>query len=123
MIDYFENCIIATKLLPNYIRYILLNYSSEKINKATNNLNTLINLYNSFDKNNQSLISPIIEEYKKSFEIMYHNLKESNINVQSFYPKNFYLYHAPDFIDGPTKKYFRIEDDDYNKINNIKMDK
>ena len=118
MIEYFENCIIATKLFPNFIRYILLNNNSEKKNKATNILNKLINLYNSFDRKNQSLISPIIEEYNKSFEIMYLKLKQSNIIVESYYPKNLYIYYVQYFINEPKKKYFKIEDNKYNIIFN-----
>ena len=123
LIEYIEKCIYATQILPNFIRYIIINYNSDNIIKATNILNELYNLYNSLKKCNQSLISSKIEEYNKSFEIMYSKLIKSNINLKTNsnnYIKDINSREIPDFISQPEKNNFTIKesmfDDPFNPI-------
>ena len=80
LMKYFGNCILKTQMIPAFIRYAVINNNEGDIKKATNILSELYNLYKNLDNYNHSLISPRLEEYQKSFEIMFSKLKRSGVD-------------------------------------------
>ena len=107
IVKYLENCIIKIQLIPNYIRYSIRNKNTENINKATNIISELYNLYKTLEDHSNSIFAPIIEEYKNCFEIMFLNLKNSGI----IFPIDFNLQinnnkQIHDFIIEPEKDNF-----------------
>ena len=79
---FFGSCILKTQILPAFIRYAYKIDDKKQQIKAVNILSYLFNLYKSIDNYNLSLISPRTEEYKKSFEIMFSKLKNSDVNFK-----------------------------------------
>ena len=80
LMEYYGRCILKTQMLPAFIRYAVMTENQEKIIKSTNFISTLFNLYNISNNHNFSLISPRIEEFQKSFEIMFSKLKKSGVD-------------------------------------------
>jgi hypothetical protein len=78
--EYFGNCILKTQMIPAFIRYAVINKNEDDEQKATKILAELYNLYKILDAHNFSLVSPRLEEYQKSFEIMLSKLKNSGVD-------------------------------------------
>ena len=103
--EFFENCIYKTQIFPAFIRYIVINKNEDLKIKATNIFNELYNLYKSLENYSHPLISKRIDEYRKSFEIMFSKLKQSGIDfsedneLNQFNPIN--SLHIKDFIIEP----------------------
>ena len=70
LMKYFGSCILKTQMLPAFIRYSFISKKDDQIAKSKNVLSELFNLYDILQNYNFSLISPRIEEYQKSFEII-----------------------------------------------------
>lgn len=80
IIEYFQNCIFITQILPSFIRYAVINNNSENKNKATKILSQLYDLNKSIENNNHCFISPILKEYKQSCDTMFSILKNSGLD-------------------------------------------
>ena len=127
LMEYYGRCILKTQMLPAFIRYAVITKNEEKITKSTNFISTLFNLYNISNNHNFSLISPRIEEFQKSFEIMISKLKKSGADFSkdkdlkklNFADTN----ENEDFIKLPEKDNFEIQpnnfEQDFYEENNI----
>jgi hypothetical protein len=80
IMEYYGNCILKTQMIPAFIRYAVINKNKDDEQKATKILAELYNLYKIIDEHNFSLVSPRLEEYQKSFEIMFSKLKNSGVD-------------------------------------------
>ena len=80
IVKFFENCIYKTQIFPANIRYIVINKNEDLKIKATNIFGELYNIYKSLENSNHPLISKKIDEYRKSFEIMFSKLEQSGID-------------------------------------------
>jgi len=80
IMEFFENCIYKTQIFPAFIRHIVFIKNENLKIKATNIFSELYNIYKSLENSNHPLISKKIDEYKKSFEIMFSKLKQSGID-------------------------------------------
>lgn len=78
--EYYGSSILKTQMLPAFIRYAFINKNEDDEQKATKIIADLYNLYKILDQYNFSLISPRLEEYQKSFEIMFSKLKNSGFD-------------------------------------------
>ena len=113
IMEYYGSCILKTQMLPAFIRYAVINKNQEQIKKANNIFSTLFNLYLNSDYHNFSLISPRIEEFQESFEIMFSKLKISGVDfsrqdlIKVCCIEN---NEIQDFIVLPDKDNFNIEE-------------
>ena len=80
LMEYFGGCILKTQMLPAFIRYSFISKKDDQIEKSKKILSELFNLYDILQNYNFSLISPRIEEYQKSFEIMLSKLYNSGVD-------------------------------------------
>jgi len=80
IMEFFENCIYKTQIFPAFIRHMVISKKEDLKIKATNIFSELYNIYKSLENSNHPLISKKIDEYKKSFEIMFSKLKQSGID-------------------------------------------
>ena len=80
IMEFFENCIYKTQIFPAFIRHIVFIKNENLKIKATNIFSELYNIYKSLENSNHPLISKKIDEYRKSFEIMFSKLKQSGID-------------------------------------------
>ena len=116
LMEYFGSCILKTQMLPAFIRYSFISKKADQITKSTNMISELFNLYNVLENHNFSLISPRIEEYQKSFEIMISKLynsgvdfsKDKSIKALLKKLKNNNNNQIQDFIILPEKDKFKI---------------
>ena len=116
LMEYFGSCILKTQMLPAFIRYSFISKKDDQMTKSTNIISELFNLYNVLENHNFSLISPRIEEYQKSFEIMLSKLHNSGVdfskdtNIKSLLKKlkNNNNNQIQDFIILPEKDKFKI---------------
>ena len=123
LMEYYGSCILKTQMLPAFIRNAVINKNIDQITKANNILSTLFNLYNISDGHNFSLISPRIEEFRKSFELMFSKLKNSGVNfskqdienIKNNNEKN----EIKDFIILPEKDNFTIRTSNFHEDNLI----
>ena len=69
-------------MLPAFIRYAVINRNEDDEQKVTKIIADLYNPYKIIDQYNFSLISPRLDEYQKSFEIMFSKLKNSGVVFQ-----------------------------------------
>ena len=80
LMEYYGSCILKTQMLPSFIRYAVIKNDEKKIAQSINVLSALYNLYDISGNHDFSLISPRIEEFQKSFEIMFSKLKKSGVD-------------------------------------------
>ena len=125
LMDYYGNCILKTQMLPAFIRFAVINNNEDDQKKATKILSELFNLYKILDQHNFSLISPRLEEYQKSFEIMFSKLKKSGVDFSNdqelknlkFDDNN----QIQDFIILPEKDNFIIRPSNFETEENNEM--
>ena len=116
LMEYYRSCILKTQILPGFIRYSATNKDLGQIMKANHILSTLFNLYKISDSHNFCLISPRIEEFRKSFELMFSKLKNSGVDfskdqeIKKIHVGN---YEIQDYIILPEKDNFTIKENNF----------
>ena len=67
-------------MLPCLIKKAVKADNEGKIDKCTFILSDLFDIYKTIKENENPLISPILKDYKKSFESMFFKLKKSGVD-------------------------------------------
>jgi hypothetical protein len=80
IIEFLGKCIVKIQMLPCLIKEAVKADNEGKIDKCTFILSDLFDIYKTIKENENSLISPILKDYKKSFESMFFKLKKSGVD-------------------------------------------
>ena len=80
LIKFLKNCIFKTQIMPSFILHAVKHKKNNGIQKANKIISELYNLYKILNDHNHSLLSSIIMEYQKSFQIMFSKLKISGVD-------------------------------------------
>ena len=122
LMEYYGNCILKTQMLPVFIRFAFINNNEDDKKKATHILSKLYDLYKFLDQHNFSLISLRLEEYQKSFEIMFSKLKKSGVDFSKDSDLNKLKFddnnQIQDFIILPEKDNFIIRPSNFETVEN-----
>jgi hypothetical protein len=82
IIEFLGKCIVKIQMLPCLIKEVVKADNGDKIDKCTFILSDLFDIYKTIKENENSLISPILKDYKKSFESMFFKLKNQVLILQ-----------------------------------------
>jgi hypothetical protein len=67
IIKFLGKCIVKIQMFPCLIKEVFKADNEDKIDKCTFILSDLFDIYKTIKENENSLISPILKDYKKSF--------------------------------------------------------
>ena len=98
------------QMLPLMIKDAVKESNQIRIDKCNFILSDLFNIYNAIKEYNNSLLSPILKEYKNSFENMFFKLK-SGVDFSKDED-----YKIKDFILMPDRDLFKIRENKLQKV-------
>ena len=82
MMEFFDNCISKTRILPIFIKISVINKDEKNIEKAKNIFNKLFAIYKEVKEKKYSLFSNKTNEFIISFNIMFNKLIITNVDFK-----------------------------------------
>ena len=82
MMEFFDNCISKTRILPIFIKISVINKDEKNIEKAKNIFNKLFAIYKEVKEKKYSLFSNKTNEFIKYFKIMFNKLINTNVGFK-----------------------------------------
>ena len=121
---FLGECIVKIQMLPLLIKDAVSINDQNRIYTCNFILSDLFNIYNAIKESNNSLLSPILKEYKDSFESMFFKLKKSDVDFSKDEDSKKLLKLSmgkenkiQDYIIMPDKDSFTISENKLQKFN------